>query len=705
MITASNVINPHHGPGLDKIACAIFFACSPGTPSCALCTAYIILSLFTLFMSFSALIMLLERLPNMKVVCDPAFQVAIFDFIISAALCAGAWLSARQKLDKSQGWIFFHLVYASSLGASIFALLTARALYRVIVGNTREKNRFLVAGCTQHNRGGPKNELDPNEVGDQEDSSDEEIDHDERDRSFISSSYFSSWNSFQQRDYGLVSLFVIYAIWVLIFCLYGAVYGFLYFTNHKRSSQIAVYGATLGLTIILATGIFIYLRSVVKIVFATYPKRPARRLIRGTFFLITAFAFRAALSCSTLFLSMFESILQRCDKKRSHWPWSRICSQVLFVLCSLVDAVAILMNSRHRYGNFGGHKGSSFSAAIAPLALIQLDENALDTAPILGSGTFGLVKKLKLVSRTKNFIFVAVKCPKYLLSDTMESPWLQEELESFRVEAYAVAALDHHLNICRVLGIAESISRGPCLICEYMDLGSLEHVLNDQDDESNILSSIPFAARICALHVARAMAFLHGKGMIHLDLKPANILATSQHSLIFKVSDFGTARVLIDVNDKNRRRRSKDNRNIHSSPMLESFRVGTFGYMAPELLVDDDSDTAPYYNAKVDCFSFGICIWNLAANRNIWWKDLASNALAFLHAVKNDGLRPMIEPHFDPILSALMTRCWAHRPQDRPHFISLIPELEAALPPSFIDDDDHGNFTPSSFFSLLSWYR
>jgi serine/threonine protein kinase len=84
-----------------------------------------------------------------------------------------------------------------------------------------------------------------------------------------------------------------------------------------------------------------------------------------------------------------------------------------------------------------------------------------------------------------------------------------------------------------------------------------------------------------------ALGYVHSKGFLHLDFKPANIFVSS--SGVFKLGDFGCCRAAFDPTAKVR----------------ESILVGTPGYQAPEYL----KNHLP--TVKCDTYAFGITAWQL----------------------------------------------------------------------------------------------
>ena len=108
--------------------------------------------------------------------------------------------------------------------------------------------------------------------------------------------------------------------------------------------------------------------------------------------------------------------------------------------------------------------------------------------------------------------------------------------------------------------------------------------------------------------------------------------------------------------------------------------VGTLRWMAPEMFRGDQN-----YTNAVDVYSFGMVLWELATREVPWSSELRSNELQFfvdLSLALQQGRRPRIP---DTVIAehnvfvALMQRCWAGDPVDRPTFSEAANDLAACL--------------------------
>lgn len=191
---------------------------------------------------------------------------------------------------------------------------------------------------------------------------------------------------------------------------------------------------------------------------------------------------------------------------------------------------------------------------------------------------------------------------------------------------------------------------------------------------STVPLSWPQRMRICT-SVASAMEYLHGLNppIIHRDLKSLNLLLAEPvknnvDMPIIKVADLGLGRML-----KARRQQTREDTATASTSdqTMMTMQVGTVQWMAPELI------TSSSYTAKVDVYSFGIVLYEIAWQR-LPFSEHAISHQALLQWIAT-GLRPDIStlpPGCPEELTALMKVCWAGNPAQRPDFTKVYPWLK-----------------------------
>ena len=239
---------------------------------------------------------------------------------------------------------------------------------------------------------------------------------------------------------------------------------------------------------------------------------------------------------------------------------------------------------------------------------------------IIGTGAHGRVARAHdpMIGR-----LVAIKLfPKELASGEARQRFLQE--------ARVVGQLSHPAIITlHDMGIDEA-TQTPYLVMEFLEGQPLDRILEK--------GSVPYP-RACAWagEVACALGAAHRKGVIHGDVKPANMLITDEGRV--KLMDFGMARLA-----------SHDSK---ATPL-----VGTPAYWCPEQIVGKPQD------ARSDLFSLGVVLYEMVTGKRpfdaeslqaICGRVLSSTPLPPSHA------NPSVPSNFDGIVA----RCLAKDPAAR----------------------------------------
>ncbi|CAE8609416.1 unnamed protein product [Polarella glacialis] len=210
---------------------------------------------------------------------------------------------------------------------------------------------------------------------------------------------------------------------------------------------------------------------------------------------------------------------------------------------------------------------------------IKPSDITFDSSSILGSGAFGIVVKGVLHCTTE----VAMKIPKTRFQSPEKSQ-LANEMRLFRHIRHSNIVLFHGATLMILNGGSPSFS----LVLEWVNGGNFGDYM--QQFRSNGVFEVDgraFAYKIL-LDVARGMTYLHNLTpiILHLDLKPANILVQKSVPPKGKITDFGLSRFALNS--------------------LPRHKVGTEKYMAPEV-----AQRKPYGPAA-DVFSFGrVIIWTI----------------------------------------------------------------------------------------------
>jgi len=240
---------------------------------------------------------------------------------------------------------------------------------------------------------------------------------------------------------------------------------------------------------------------------------------------------------------------------------------------------------------------------------------------------------------------VAVKTlPSYMAKD-------EQRVQRFEQEARAVAGLNHP-NICVLhdVGYDEGLHY---LVFEYLVGELLSERLSRETQ------SLPQAMEY-AMQIADALEYAHERGIIHLDLKPSNIMLLRSG---VKLLDFGVSEL----------RYPDEPSNEGTEPGRR--KPGTPGYMAPEQLEGAATDE------RTDIFAFGAVLYEMLTQRRAFPKNPGTvSALS-----DNPPARISVSRHEVPAsLDSLVARCMAVRPADRwqsmSEVLSQCAEIRAKAP-------------------------
>ena len=205
-----------------------------------------------------------------------------------------------------------------------------------------------------------------------------------------------------------------------------------------------------------------------------------------------------------------------------------------------------------------------------------------------------------------------------------------EARERFLREARVVGQLSHpNVITLHDMGIEESTNT-PYLVMEFIEGLPLDRLLEK--------GTVPLP-RACAwiAHAAEALDAAHKRGVIHGDVKPANMLITADGKV--KLMDFGMARVA--------------KRDAGDSPLL-----GTPAYWCPEQIMGRPQD------ARSDIFSLGVVLYEMVTGTKPFAADSLQgvcNRVLSSTVTPPSHLQPSIPTGFDEIIAA----CLAKNPDTR----------------------------------------
>lgn len=217
-----------------------------------------------------------------------------------------------------------------------------------------------------------------------------------------------------------------------------------------------------------------------------------------------------------------------------------------------------------------------------------------------------------------------------LAQDDEQAPW---QLVNEALSEARTSCLLAHPNIVTVFDF-EYDSTYAYLVMEYVDGLTLAEMLSrveggrlTLDETAHVVDSL-----------ANALAFAHENGVLHLDIKPANVMIDRGGTV--KLCDFGMA-------------------TLASAAGFGGARGGTVGYMSPEQL------TGEIVDERSDVFSLGVLVYEMLAGRNPFAAPDVNKSLKLIENGANplaDVIRD-VPPEVSDALEAALSPGQVTRPQ------------------------------------------
>jgi len=243
----------------------------------------------------------------------------------------------------------------------------------------------------------------------------------------------------------------------------------------------------------------------------------------------------------------------------------------------------------------------------------------------LGRGAMGVVY------RARDTQIGRVVALKVILTANASPQDIERYKQRFRREAQAAGRLSHP-GIVTIHDIAEDEAGQPYLVMEYIEGRPLNLLLGPT-------AQVPLDRLLdIGIQVAEALDYAHKSGIVHRDIKPPNILVTSEGRA--KIADFGIARM------------------EGTELTQEGTSVGTPSYMSPEQFRGGEID------GRSDIFSLGaVLYWMVTGEKPFAGETVTriSFQVAFEAPTPPSVARPGLPQGLDEVLS----RCMAKAPAGR----------------------------------------
>src|SRR5215218_5851118 len=220
---------------------------------------------------------------------------------------------------------------------------------------------------------------------------------------------------------------------------------------------------------------------------------------------------------------------------------------------------------------------------------------------------------------------VAIKVP---LSQHAHDP---DFAQRFRREAQAAASLSHP----GVVAVYDTGSENGThfIVMEYVDGRTLKDVIRA---EAPLYPDR--AAEICA-DVCAALGAAHARGLVHRDVKPANIMLMPDGRV--KLMDLGIARAAAG-----------------ETVTQTAAMLGTAQYLSPEQAQGQEVDY------RSDLYSLGCCLYEMLTG-TVPFRGATPVAIAYRHVREDPAPPRLLNPDVPPPLEAVCLKAMAKRPEDR----------------------------------------
>lgn len=222
----------------------------------------------------------------------------------------------------------------------------------------------------------------------------------------------------------------------------------------------------------------------------------------------------------------------------------------------------------------------------------------------------------------------------------------------FEREAQAVAALTHP-NIVQLHRVARLSNDLPYIVMQYVKGRTMADRLQAE-------GTLPMEeARSVIAEVASAVAAAHGKGIVHRDIRPANVLYDEESGRSL-VTDFGIAALLTSGEAGQAARLTKTGE-----------LVGNPAYMSPEQL------TGSGLSERSDVYALGLLGYELLTGRGPYEAD-SRREMITAHIQQQPRKLSELRSDVDSRLEEVLSRCLAKEPEHRPNAADVARRLKAA---------------------------
>jgi serine/threonine protein kinase len=217
----------------------------------------------------------------------------------------------------------------------------------------------------------------------------------------------------------------------------------------------------------------------------------------------------------------------------------------------------------------------------------------------------------------------------------------KKPLDEILSEVSLLLTSQNHPNVVRLYGVCR-LPEGFGFVTERCT-GSLQTKIQELGDRNVTFLTVREMMLTLMLQIAEGLASLHAHNILHLDLKPANVLLSSEGPYFTaKICDFGLSRFGSNMEDM-------------------SYISGTPAYMALELLTPNVEKGA--LSTKVDVWALGVTFWSMVELR----QPFEAMNIFYIASLTRRGDRLVIScPDCVHKLRLLIEACWQSVAGNRP---------------------------------------
>ncbi|BCJ76319.1 hypothetical protein CS0771_58630 [Catellatospora sp. IY07-71] len=241
-----------------------------------------------------------------------------------------------------------------------------------------------------------------------------------------------------------------------------------------------------------------------------------------------------------------------------------------------------------------------------------------------------------------------------------------EDQQRFVDEAQAWISLGLHPNVCAAHYV-RAVDGVPRVFAEYVPGGSLREAIDDGRLYEGAPDEVLARLLDVAVQLAWGLAHAHRRGLVHQDVKPANVLLDEAGTA--KVTDFGLSRV-----GARAARPDPARPGIWAGPGV-SMRVSAGG-LTPDYASPEQAAGAPL-SRRTDVWSYAVSVFELFTGGVVWSSGPSADVTLaeYLHCGPDDPAAPRMPG----ALAELLTSCLLDDPAARPGDLAEVADIIAAV--------------------------